>query len=269
MYYSNLQTMETANIDILHSSQEPCDYKTIFTVAKESLLKKGMPLELIREVLMQLRKDIICELAENADYELNSSIPLAFAKAVNTPKRCQEMLQLIWLDINSDCSMTFWSDYNRLFKIYAFETILKNTRYSLLDFDLPTGVIWKVMYQIRNYLLCCLNVLVEKEREEVGDEKLVRVAKAIYRAGPYKEMLNLIKLRFGWETGSFGCFPEDFFTPLDPPVSSHRVVTATYCNICYFELTVDRSTYASPLCAGYMEISGKIYKLVNTGEGYP
>jgi hypothetical protein len=258
--------METANVDL----SDHCElraYQNTLMIAKKTLLKKGLPLELVREVLLQLHKDNICELAENSCCVLDNSIPLEFTKSVNTPERCEKMLQLISLQINSDCSTELYSDdLDVMIEQFDFVNILAFARDIMSRFGFPCGFVWKVMNQLRNYMLCCLGGTVESEREEIGEGVVLRLAKARLRAVPYKAMLNLIQLDFEWSSGSF-VFPEHSNTPLDPPVSLDPIYTATYCNISSLEFTAYRSTYATPWCAGYLEISGKIYRLINPGEG--
>ena len=112
MYYSNLRTMETANVDRLYF-QELCDYKNILIVTKQELLKKGLPLELVREVLLQVRNDLLSNLAMIVDaghHAVSNIIFVEFVNAMNRMEPYKAMINLIKLRIGCDCSLTFPED---------------------------------------------------------------------------------------------------------------------------------------------------------------
>ena len=104
--------MDCNNIDRIYF-HETCDYKNILMVTKQELMRKGMPLELIRGVLLQVRADLLHSLAEIIDsgYKVASDVMLVeFANAIYRMEPYKAMINLVRLQIGADCLLTFPAD---------------------------------------------------------------------------------------------------------------------------------------------------------------
>jgi hypothetical protein len=104
--------MDCNNFDRVYF-HETCDYKNILMVTKQELMRKGMPLELIRGVLLQVRVDLLHSLAEIVDsgYRVVSDVILVeFVNAMFRMEPFKAMINLVRLQIGADCLLTFPAD---------------------------------------------------------------------------------------------------------------------------------------------------------------